>query len=372
MKKAIVAFRNSIIGFLYRNILKRVFFLFDPEIVHDSLVSVGKFLGKFGVTRLKTKMMFGFSDESLEQNVFGLKFKNPIGLSAGFDKNAELTSVIPNVGFGFEEIGSITAYPCDGNAKPRLWRLKKSKGLVVYYGLKSSGSEIIYNRLKDKNNTIPIITNIAMTNCSDNLDISKAISDYEKSFKVFSATGDFFTINVSCPNTSGGQPFMDPQKMDLLLTSLDKIETKKPVFVKISPDISFDEVNIILDILKKHRVDGIICSNLTKNRESLLIKDILPSVGGISGKPVQELSDDLISYIYKREKDRFVIIGVGGVFNAEDAYKKIRKGATLIGLITGMIFEGPQMVSDINLGLTKLIKRDGFSNISEAIGADYK
>lgn len=358
------------IRFLYKNLLKPIFFAFDPEDVHDRMIAVGKFIGKYSITRFKSRVMFGFSNESLVQTVSGIEFKNPVGLSAGFDKDAELLNTIPSVGFGFEEVGSITGSPCLGNPRPRLWRLKKSEGLVVYYGLKNRGADEIEKRLKNKKFEIPFGTNIAMTNCSDNLDTSKAVLDYAKSFKIFANIGDYFTVNVSCPNAQGGQPFMDPEKLHILLSELDKIETKKPVFVKISPDISFVEMDNILNVLKNHRVDGIICTNLTKKKDNPLIKDVLPNVGGVSGKPVRDMSDALISYIYKKEGKRFTIIGVGGIFNAEDAYRKIRKGASLAELITGMIFEGPQLISEINQGLVELLKKDGFSNISEAVGAD--
>ena len=165
---------------------------------------------------------------------------------------------------------------------------------------------------------------------------------------------------------------MEPEKLERLLSELDKIPTKKPVFVKISPDLSFPEVDAILNVLKKHRVDGIICGNLTKKKENRLVAEALPPVGGLSGKPTVNLSTDLISHIYQMEGKRFIIIGCGGIFSAEDAYKKIRAGATLVELITGMIFRGPQLISEINLGLTRLLRRDGFQNISQAIGADYK
>jgi len=286
---------------------------------------------------------------------------------------------MPAVGFGFEEVGSVTGFPCAGNPRPRLWRLKKSRGLVVYYGLKNNGCEEISARIRkqmsgnvDKRFQIPIGVSVAMTNRPENLDADIAVSDYAKAFSAFADIADYITVNISCPNTSGGMPFLEPTNLEKLFSKLDTIQTTKPIFVKMSPDKSFAEVNAILEILKKHRVSGIICSNLTKKPQNPLIFDKnLPNVGGISGKPLQQMSDDLISYIYKKEGKRFILVGCGGIFSAEDAYKKIRAGASLVELITGMIFEGPQLISDVNLGLTRLLLRDGFSNISEAIGADF-
>jgi dihydroorotate dehydrogenase len=315
--------------------------------------------------------LLSYQDPILEQDVLGIHFSNPVGLAAGFDKNAELTNTIPSVGFGHMEVGSITAKPCTGNPKPRLWRLKKSQGLIVYYGLKNDGAEVIYNRLKDKKFSIPVSTSIAMTNCKENMDIRNAIADYVMGFKRFTELGSFFTVNVSCPNTVGGQPFMDSQNLDLLLTELDFVQTDKPVFVKLSPDVTELQVDAIFDVLRRHKVKGIICSNLTKPRNNkMLLDEDVPEKGGISGKPVQELSDKLLAQLYRKAPGRFVLIGCGGVFTAEDAYKKIRLGASLIHMVTGMIFEGPQVIGKINKGLAELLRRDGFKNISDAIGVD--
>jgi len=378
-------------GFMYGFFLKPILFIFDPEDIHDLFLSVGKFLGRFSLLRWKTRMWFGFSDKMLEQTVLGIHFKNPVGLSAGFDKNAELTDILPEVGFGFEEVGSVTSFPCMGNKKPRLWRLPKSRGLVVYYGLKNRGCEEISKRMAKKTfpkdrpwGKFPVGVSVAMTNRAENLDIGVAVGDYAKAFGAFINIADYITVNISCPNTLGGAPFLEPENLDKLFSKLDTIKNAKPIFVKMSPDKTFSEVDAILEILKKHRVSGIICSNLTKKQDNLNIIDKnVPNVGGVSGKPVQKLSDDLLSYIYKKEvlnsqntangqDKRFVLVGCGGIFSAEDAYQKIRLGASLVELITGMIFVGPQLISEINRGLVELLHRDGFSNISEAIGADFK
>lgn len=303
----------------------------------------------------------------------GIKFNNPIGLAAGFDKNGELTDILPSIGFGFMEIGSITGEPCEGNAKPRLWRLKKSKSLLVWYGLKNEGAEELSKKLKDKIFSIPLGTNIAKTNSKDTVNTEKGIADYAKAFEKFKNIGSYFTVNISCPNAFGGQPFTDPKSLHLLLTKIDKIPTKKPIFLKFAPDLSREEIDDLVEVCQNHRVHGFICTNLTKNRSNKNILDTVQSTdGGMSGKIVEELSNDMLSYIYKKTKGKYIMIGLGGVFNAEDAYKKIRKGASLVQLITGMIFEGPQVISEINQGLVKLLKADGYSNISEAIGVDNK
>ncbi len=373
MTDKITYYRNKIVHGLYTHVLKPVFFLSDPEFVHDRMTQVGHTLGKFTLAKKFTEGLFGYEHPMLEQDVVGIHFKNPIGLSAGFDKNAELTDILPAVGFGFAEMGSITGEPCAGNPKPRLWRLKDSQSLLVYYGLKNDGCEAIAKRLEGKTFDIPMGMSVAMTNCECNTDLKTAISDYAKAFRTMEPVASYITVNISCPNTLNSQPFVMPHNLDYLFDVLDEIPTTKPVFVKLSPDIVHAQIDAILDVLRNHRIQGIICTNLTKKRDIFKIAEHdVPEKGGLSGKVVQDLSDELISYIYKKEGKRFVIVGSGGVFTAEDAYKKIKLGATLIQMITGMVFEGPQVISTINQGLVELLKKDGYEHISEAVGADNK
>lgn len=357
---------------IYTSYIKPILFRFDPEVIHDICIRVGSFLGRYVVTRYGLRMFFSpYESSVLEQDIQGIHFKNPIGLAAGFDKNAELTDVIPCVGFGHMEVGSITYEPCEGNPKPRLWRLKQSKGLVVYYGLKNNGAHDIHKRLAHKTYTTPVSVSIAMKNCVENLDIHTAIIDYARVFEVFLDTGDFLTVNISCPNTYGGQPFMEPDALEMLLAALDRIETNKPIFIKLSPDKQEVDIDSLLEVIDRHRVHGIICSNLTKNRvNKKIIDSVVPEKGGISGKPVQDLSDALLAHVYKKTQGKYVLVGCGGVFSAEDVYRKIRLGASLIHMITGMIYEGPHVISKICKDLDGLLKRDGFAHITHAIGVD--
>ena len=361
--------------------LKPILFKIDPEKVHDNMSAVGHFLGEYWITRKISKAFWSYSNPALEQNILGINFKNPIGLSAGFDKNADLTEIIPCVGFGFMEVGSITGEACVGNPKPRLWRLKKSRSLAVNYGLMNDGCEIIAKKLHAKlffkKFAIPVGINIAKTNCQATVETNAAIRDYFKAYKTFAKIGDYFTINISCPNVFGGQPFTDKPKLDALLEKIMSIPKVKPIFIKLSPDLKQEKIDGIIGLASKWKIDGFICANLTKNRDVKENKNILdknlPVVGGLSGKIVEDLSLDLIRYVYKKthkNESRFVIIGVGGVFSASDAYKKIKAGASLVQLITGMIFEGPQLISSINLGLVKLLQADGYKNISEAVGKE--
>lgn len=361
-----IGFRNYILHKKYQWILKPILFKFDPEMVHDHFTKVGQFLGKYNITKKITGIFLGFKDPSLRQNIFGINFENPVGLSAGFDKNATLVDIMPSVGFGFMEVGSITARPYDGNPKPRLYRLPQAQTLRINYGLKNLGAEILHEKLQNKTFPLPVCINIAKTNVSETSEINRGIEDYFFTYKIFQNIGDFFTINISCPNTCEEKPiFAEPQNLDLLLGKIFSIPKIKPVFVKLSPDLAETTLNEILKVCEKHGVDGFICTNLTK--VNLFNHS---GKGGFSGKAVQKLSDEFIRKVYKFYNGEKIVIGVGGIFSAEDAYRKIKAGASLVELITGMIFEGPQVISEINQGLVKLLRKDGYRNISEAVGKE--
>ncbi|MBS3134613.1 quinone-dependent dihydroorotate dehydrogenase [Candidatus Woesearchaeota archaeon] len=369
MKEYFVWIRNKINSFLYRNVLRRIFFKVDPETMHDNVIAIGRFLGNYFFTRKLVALLYSYSDKRLEQNILGITFPNPVGLAAGFDKNAQLTDILPSVGFGFAEIGSVTGKPCEGNPKPRLWRLKKSKSLVVNYGLKSEGCKKISNQLRNKKFSIPIGISVAKTNSKETVDTDHGIKDYVIAYRAFDNIGAYTTINISCPNAFGGQPFTSARKLDMLLDKIDRISVKKPVFLKISPDLNKKEIDSIIKVSLNHNIKGFVCTNLTKNRNNKKIIDrVVPEKGGISGKVLEDKADDVIRYVYKKTRGRFIIIGCGGIFCGEDAYRKIRAGASMIQIITGMIYEGPQVVSEINRNLVTLLKKDGFNNIAEAIG----
>ncbi len=357
MKNFIIKFRNFTNIYLYKHLLRPIFFVIDPEAVHDFMLFQGRVLASNPITRGLSHLLFGYSNPAIEQDILGIHFKNPIGLSAGFDKNAKLLNIIPYAGFGFEEIGSITGEPCEGNPKPRLWRHKDLKSIRVNYGLMNDGAAAISKRLKGKKFKFPVGISIAKTNNEATCDTEVGIEDYAKAFEAFVKIGDYFTVNLSCPNTFGGQPFTDPKRLDRLLGKLDQIPTQKPVFLKLSPDLSEKELDVLIAVAEKHRVHGFVCTNLTKNHKF--------GKGGLSGGAVKELSNKQISYVYKKTKGNFVIIGCGGIFSAEDAYEKLKAGASLLQLITGMIYEGPGLISEINRGLVELMKKDGYKNISE-------
>jgi dihydroorotate dehydrogenase len=363
---------RSIVGLSYKLLVKPILFKIDPEIIHDQALKIGNFLGQTKFGQNFTASCLNYENKILEQTINGLTFSNPVGLAAGFDKNALLTNIASSIGFGFIEIGSITGRPCQGNNKPRLWRYPKSDSLAVYYGLANEGANNIAQRL-NKKLAIPLGINIAKTNDQLTDEPEAAILDYLTAFKAIKDLADYVTINISCPNTSGGQPFIDPILLERLLSAIGKENNGLPLFIKLSPDLTITQLENILEVISRHRITGLICSNLT-HAKNYLDKDEQNFItnGGLSGKAVEEVANKLLKTVYQKTKNKYILIGCGGIFSAADAYKKIKLGATLVQLITGMIYEGPQLIGEINAGLVELLKRDGYKNISDAIGVDAK
>lgn len=373
MKETLLQIRDGLEGFLYRHLVKKVFFLFDPEDVHDRMTNVGVLLGKFALTRKITGLLFGYEHPALRQRICGVDFPNPVGLAAGFDKNVQLPAILPSVGFGFMEGGSITGEACEGNPRPRLWRLKKTGSLVVYYGLKNDGVQSIAQKLQGKKFAFPLGISVAKTNSPQTVTKEEGIADYLKGYALMKDAADYITINISCPNAYGGCPFTNPQYLEQLLKEVAALGMDKPVFIKLSPDLSEQELDEIIGIARKYQISGFVSTNLTKNRNNPHLKETqLPAQGGISGKALTALADEQVSRLYAKVGQEFVIIGCGGIFSAQDAYRKIRQGASLVQLITGMIFEGPQLIGEINRELVRLLRADGFTSIGEAVGADFK
>lgn len=367
--------------FTYKNGLKPILFLQQPDNVHGALLKHSTIIQKSAFLRATTKKAWSYGNEPyLAQDVFGLHFKNPVGLSAGFDKNFELVPLLKSIGFGFMEGGSVTYHACEGNPRPWFYRLPKSKSIVVYAGLANEGVTTITDRLLaypgDIFTNFPINISVAKTNSMQASLEADAIADYTGSLRHIQKAdvGNMLTLNISCPNTYGGEPFTKPNKLDRLLAAVDELELKQPVCIKMPCELPWEDFKVLLEVASKHKVAGVTISNLAKDRGAAKLMDQLPDTvrGNLSGKPTFEASNDLIARTYQAYGDRFVIIGVGGIFSAEDAYTKIKLGASLVELITGMIFEGPQVIGQINKGLVVLLKADGYSNISEAIGVDTR
>jgi len=338
--------------------------MFEAKRVHNIFIDIGVFLGRSRISKFITRKLFSYQNKLLEQDLLGIRFRNPVGLAAGFDKDARMISIMEDVGFGFVEVGSLTRFSCLGNVGQRMKRLVNEKSLWIHLGLNNRGSDAAYLDLKNKRFAIPYGVSAAKTNCKENVDSGTAIEDYIYTLKKFRELAAYFTINISCPNAFGGQPFSNPNLFENLMTQVDKLKLKQPVFVKLSPDLSEDNLDKILKISKEHNVQGFVCTNLTKmNYKS----------GGCSGKMLQGISDEVIRRVYLKTKNwkrKVLIIGVGGVSNAEDAYRKMRLGANLVQLISGMIYEGPSVIGEINSGLIGLMRRDKFRKISDFVGID--
>jgi dihydroorotate dehydrogenase len=280
------------------------------------------------------------------------------------------------MGFGFETVGTITNLPYKGNPKPRLGRLPKSKSLMVNKGFKSSGADFVSEMLSDKNFDIPVGISIGRTNCINLKTQKQSVADIVEAFKTFEnakVKNAYYELNISCPNLihAGSVSFYPPKNLEELLVAIDKLKLKKPVLIKMPIEKSDREVLAMLKVIAKHSPVGVIFGNLQKDRnhKSLDKTEVKKfKVGNFSGKPTFDRSNELISLAYKKYKDRFVIVGCGGVFNASDAWEKITRGASLIQLITGLIYEGPQLVSQINQGLVHKLELHGYSNINSAVG----
>lgn len=323
-------------------------------------------------------MFVGKAKKRLIQEHYGIEFRSPIGLSAGFDKNAEIVPAISSIGFGFGTVGSVTAVKCEGNPKPWFFRLPKTKSLIVNAGLANHGSKIIIQRIRKYTPKVignfSIVLSVAKTNSRDVVSDKDGVKDYIASIKRAKDEKNIkaIEINISCPNAFGGEQFTTPQRLEMLLGAVDKVKLKKPVFIKMPVNLEWSEFKSLLDVAVRHKVSGVTIANLAKDRTKADLKDELPETirGNMSGSPTRQLSNNLISKTYLEYGDKLMIVGVGGIFSAKDAYEKIKLGASLLEMITGVVFYGPQVVAEINYDLSKLLERDGYDNISQAIGVD--
>ncbi len=362
---------------LYEMLLKPLLYRCDPEQVHDSFVRLGALLGAVPPGRWLLAALYQYRHPALVQVVAGIRFENPIGLAAGFDKECRLMDVLPAVGFGFEEVGSITAEQYRGNPKPRLIRLPEDESLIVYYGLKNEGAETLRKRLIGKRFRFPIGVSVAKTN-KEFKDEKEKLNDWIKAITLLKDAGDYLTINISCPNTYDTANYCDPKLLEKLLFRIEneKLRFTKPIFLKVTADLSERQADELIRITTRRRwITGFVVSNLVKDRSSLGLKSpkerYEPFKGGLSGKVQAGKALRLVRRFREKGGSRFVLIGCGGIFTAEDAYAYITAGASLVQLITGMIYRGPGTIKGINKGLVRLLKEDGFKNIAQAVGAEF-
>lgn len=335
---------------LYRRVLKPVFFLFDPEDIHNFMTDCGEFMGRYSWIKKLIGVVCGYRSNDKEKVVDGITYKTPFVLAAGFDYNGRLTGILESIGLGGEEIGSITARPCEGNSRPRLKRLPVNGGIIVNKGLKNEGVDAIIRRLKSR--PIPkgfvVGFSIARTNDRKAVDANVGIEDYVYSFKRLNeeAMGDYYTLNISCPNSFTGETFASPNLLGKLLSAIDAIPCGKPIYVKMPINPPWEKFKELLDVCDRHRINGVVIGNLNKDYSHLKERSEAPGgyCGGLSGEPARQLSTELIRKTRALYGKRFTIIGAGGVMSIEAAREKFEAGADLIQLITGLIYEGPGLV----------------------------
>ncbi len=364
--------------------LRPLIFILNSEVIHELMLWLGeKIFGYFPFKQFFSSV-YTFNHPALEQKFLGIKFKNPVGVPGGFDKSARMLDFWPSLGLGFIEIGSVTARGGKGNAKPRMWRLPEDRAVINRMGLNNIGADAMEKKLEARARSnegicrIPLGINIAKTHSTEILG-EQGIEDYCYTFKKLHRFGDYILINVSCPNTAEGKTFEECESLEALLIEIKKIidqeKVHKPVLVKLSPDISFQDLDAILDITEKYGVAGYVLANCAHGmREGLKTSQAkLESIGrgGLSGEPIRKKTTELIRHAYKRLK-RPCIIGLGGISSAADAYEKIRAGASLVQVYSGLIYEGPGLPKKICKGLVKLLEKDGFKNIAEAVGAEHR
>lgn len=337
---------------MYKSLLRPLLFKFDPEEVHHFTFSLIKATQKVPGMRSLIQSIYQVNDKRLEREVFGLKFKNPVGLAAGLDKDAKIYNELDAFGFGFIEIGTITPKPQDGNPKKRLFRLKEDQGIINRMGFNNGGIELAVQRLK-KNKGVLIGGNIGKNKVTPN---EEAVNDYTICFDALYPYVDYFVVNVSSPNTPNLRALQDKEPLMELLSTLQSknlLKPKaKPILLKIAPDLTDDQLLDIIDIVNETKIAGVIATNTTISREGLISAN-KSEVGGLSGKPLKDRSTEVIRFLSQKSNKSFPIIGVGGIHSAKDALEKLDAGADLIQIYTGFIYEGPGLIKEINQALLK-------------------
>lgn len=342
---------------MYKHLLRPLFFAFDPEKIHHFTFSLIKFTSKIPGFQAIFRNLYAVEDKRLERNLFGLTFKNPVGLAAGFDKNAVLYNELANFGFGFIEIGTVTPKGQLGNPKKRLFRLKDDQGIINRMGFNNEGLEAAIVQLKKNKGKLIIGGNIGKNTNTKPEDYTR---DYLECFNALHPYVDYFVLNVSCPNVGSHAKLNDRDYLEELIKAVQKanrsFEKQKPILLKIAPDLNNNQLDEIVELVKDTKLDGVIASNTSTDRSDLKAsKERLDEIGngGLSGQPIKAKSTRVIKYLSEKSNESFPIIGVGGIHSAEDALEKIEAGADLVQIYTGFIYEGPSLIKRINKAIIK-------------------
>ena len=342
---------------MYKLLIRPILFLFDPEKVHHFTFSMLKFAFKIPFVKSIVKSCFKVEHPSLKRELFGLTFDNPVGLGAGFDKNAVLYKELENFGFGFIEIGTVTPKPQEGNPKKRIFRLVDDQGIINRMGFNNHGVKEVSKRLKNRDSSLIIGGNIGKMTASNS---DQYTDDYLACFKELHPNVDYFVLNVSCPNVGSMAKLQDKGFLIELISAVqnanNKFDIQKPILLKIAPDLNEVQLQEIIDIVAETKIDGVIASNTSTNRDGLKASEArLAEIGngGLSGQPVKDRSTAVIRFLSEKSNKAFPIIGIGGIHSAQDALDKIEAGADLVQIYTGFIYEGPSLVKKINKALIK-------------------
>ena len=343
------------------SILRPFLFSLDPETAHDLAIKSLKF------NYLPSKMFEVEDEQILNTELLGKNFPNPVGLAAGFDKSAEVYNSLLRFGFGFVEVGTVTPLKQFGNSKPRIFRLEEDGALINRLGFNNDGIEIIKKRIKSEKKK-----GVLGINIGPNKNTKDQKNDFCLGLKNFFDIADYITINISSPNTEGLRDFHDQEKLKDLLLALNKIKNENkiniPLLLKISPDIVDNHISEIADVAIKNDISGIILTNTTDSNRDKLMNNFKKEEGGLSGKPLQQISTNMIKKFYKQLNGKIPIIGVGGVNSGKSAYEKITAGASLLQLYTGLVYKGPLLVKNIKKELIQILKSEGLNNIKDAVG----
>lgn len=342
---------------MYKFVVRPLLFLVDPEKIHHIVFFALKLAGRIPGVKLLLRSLYSYRNPSLQRELFGLKFENPVGLAAGFDKDARLIDELACLGFGFIEIGTLTPVAQPGNEKPRLFRLPEDEALINRMGFNNEGVEAAVQRLKKRKSNVIVGGNIGKNKVTPN---EQAFDDYVKAFEALYPYVDYFVVNVSSPNTPGLRDLQEKEPLQKLLSGVIQLSRNqkkyKPVLLKIAPDLSPSQLDDVVGILKVTKTDGVIATNTTISREGLVtsateVQHI--GNGGLSGKPLSVRANEVIAYLRDKLGKEFPIIGVGGILSTEDALAKFKAGADLVQLYTGFIYEGPAFAKRINKALLK-------------------
>jgi dihydroorotate dehydrogenase len=357
---------------LYQVLMRPLLFRFDPERAHELTLWLLQQLARVPTLQKLLRTMRPLVDARLRSHIWGVDFANPVGLAAGFDKNATAVAALPVFGFGFVEIGTVTPRPQKGTPRPRLFRLPRDQALINRLGFNNDGAVAVARRLRGVDRTIPIGVNIGK-NAETPLD--RAVDDYRAGLELLHDVADYVVVNVSSPNTPGLRELQTYAKLRDLLAALQacnqtlaraRSSRPRPLFVKIAPDLERHDLDGIIEVAESVPLDGIVATNTTLRRTALSTQS--GESGGLSGHPLAWQSTEIIRYLYSGLQGRIPIVGVGGIFSALDAYEKICAGASLVQVYTGLIYVGPSLPYRINAGLIRLLDRDGFDHLSEAVG----